>query len=192
MTTTPERIGNKAPDWGINYGINELWTEVAPGLFVGGTADDDTVDVARDRIGFGRRFDIADAEITREEFDAVVTMYAFARPVDWGVEELRWGIYDGHQSLPLEEMQETVAWAHRRWKQGKRVLVRCQAGLNRSSLIAALVLVRDGMTPHDAIMKIRRTRSEQALFNTAFTRFIISTPVEAWREGVTPVQGVTS
>ena len=182
MTATPERIGNKAPDWGIHYGIRELWTEVAPGLFVGGTADDDHMGIARECSTLGRGLSIGDAEIGPEDFDAVVTMYAWARPVDWGVEELRWGIMDGHQDLPIEEMQETVAWAHRRWKKGKRVLIRCQAGLNRSSLIAALVLVRDGMTPHDAILKIRRTRSEQALFNTAFTRFIVATSVETWRE----------
>lgn len=175
------RIGNKAPDWGRNYGIRELWTQVAPGLFVGGTHDNDTIDVPR-AAARGRGLNVLeDAEIGPEQFDAVVTMYAWARPVDWGVEELRWGIMDGHQALPLEEMQETVAWAHRRWAAGKRVLIRCQAGLNRSSLIAALVLVRDGMTPPEAIDKIRRTRSPQALFNTAFTRFIIATPVETWR-----------
>lgn len=179
----PVRIGNKAPDWGRNYGLRELWTEVAPGLFVGGTADADHVGRGHNHYEVGHSFHILeDAEIGPDEFDAVVTMYAWARPVDWGVEELRWGIYDGEQDLPIEEMQETVAWAHRRWKKGKRVLIRCQAGLNRSSLIAGLVLVRAGMTPHDAIMKIRRTRSEQALFNTAFTRFMIATPVETWRQ----------
>lgn len=182
--TTMERIGNKAPDWGRACGIKELWTEVAPGLFVGGTHDNDTVDVPRaaTRRTRGVGFEIEDAEITLEEFDAVVTMYAWARPVDWGVEELRWGIYDSEvHGIDVDAMRETVVWAHRRWAAGKRVLVRCQAGLNRSSLVAALVLVRGGLEPLEAIDKIRRTRSSECLFNRAFTRFIVGTPVETWR-----------
>lgn len=181
--SAPARNGNKAPDWGRNYGIRELWSEVAPGLYVGGTADADTVDVPRDAIRKMHAFDIIDsAEITPKEFDAVVTMYAWARPVDWGVEELRWGIMDSPTAgVDLEALRETVVWAHRRWRAGKKVLVRCQAGLNRSSLVAALVLVRDGMNGSDAIDKIRRGRSESCLFNAKFANLVRSADLGFWR-----------
>lgn len=174
MTTMTEDK-NLAPDWGHAYGIKELWTEVAPGLSVGGTDDGDVLGMAvlwETNEGRPVRPTHGSAFITLDDFDAVVTMYAFARPVDWHVEELRWGIMDGPGDIDAETLAETVAWAHRRWKNGKRVLVRCQAGLNRSSLIAALVMIKDGMEPQDAIDKIRRTRARRALFNKDFVRFI--------------------
>jgi protein tyrosine/serine phosphatase len=168
------RVGNKAPDWGHEYGLTELWTEVVSGLWVGGTADQDTVENGRGRVAPYRFFDLEDGEITTKQFDAVVTMYAWAQPVDWGVEELRWGIMDGDQPVDRAKLQETVDWAHRRWDAGNRVLIRCQAGLNRSSLVTALVLVKAGWTPDDAIKQIRFTRSPQALFNKAFVKLIKS------------------
>jgi len=183
----PVRNGNKAPDWGINYGIRELWSEVAPGLFVGGTSDSDHVGRGRKFEDTGRGFFeiLEDAEIGPDDFDAVVTMYAWARPVDWGVEELRWGIMDSDQAgIDLESLRETVVWAHRRWKAGKRVLVRCQAGLNRSSLVAGLVLVREGMEGHEAITTIRRRRARRALFNEKFERIVNGGLIanEYWRD----------
>jgi hypothetical protein len=168
------RNGNKAPDWGHNYGIRELWSEIAPGLFVGGTADSDHVGLGRDFTERKAYFNIHErAEITTRDFDAVVTMYAWARPVDWGVEELRWGIMDSEQDgVDMDGVLETAEWAFRRWQAGKRVLIRCQAGLNRSSFIAAFVLMRSGLSASEAIDKIRRTRSTQALFNQKFERII--------------------
>lgn len=163
---------NVAPDWGHNYGIRELWSEVAPGLFVGGTADDDVIGQAVNWDRSANKPANADPVITLDEFDAVVTMYAYARPVDWHVEELRWGIMDGPGAIDKETLNETVDWAWRRWRQNKRVLIRCQAGLNRSSLIAALVLVKNGMLPQQAIDTIRRNRAARALFNDEFVRVI--------------------
>jgi hypothetical protein len=171
-----ERIGNRAPDWGVNYGLEDLWSEITPGLWVGGTHDDDAVDVARRSHRSGNFYDILDdAEIGPDQFDAVVTLYAWARPVDWGVEELRWGFGDGRiSSVDPGPMVETVAWAFKRWRAGKRVLIRCQAGLNRSSLIAALVLMRAGYTPVEAIGLIRKGRSSRCLFNASFVAFLRS------------------
>jgi hypothetical protein len=176
-----------APDWGLRHGVTHLWNEILPGLFVGGTDDADVLGDAvlwETRRGRPVRPDYADPFITKDDFDAVVTLYAFARPVDWFVEELRWGIMDDRENaigFDPETMRETVAWAHRRWKNGGRVLARCQAGLNRSSLVAALVLVRDGMEPQQAVDVIRHNRSGQCLFNKEFYRFVCDTPVEFWR-----------
>jgi hypothetical protein len=196
-TTTKETTMTEsplAPDWGHRHGVTHLWNEIVPGLSVGGTSDEDHVGLGRpfvdeerrDRLSgrMYRHFYIDEADITLEQFDAVVTLYAWARPVGWGVEELRWGIMDDREhavGFDPQTMQETVRWTHRRWSQGKRVLVRCQAGLNRSSLVAALVLVRDGMEPQDAVDKVRRMRTGQALFNKQFYEFIVDTDPEFWR-----------
>jgi hypothetical protein len=176
---TTERIGNKAPDWGIDYGITDLWSEVTAGLWVGGTHDDDTVHIARAGQITRYAIDVEPAEIGPSQFDAVVTLYAWARPVDWGVEELRWGFMDGRMSsVDTAALAEVVAWGFRRWRAGKRILFRCQAGLNRSSLVAALVLMRAGHTADEAILLIRSGRSDQCLFNTSFVAFLQSSEAE--------------
>lgn len=165
-----ERKNPAAPYWGADYGLSHLWNEIAPGLWVGGTDDSDVVSVPREgRLTMSYGMIVTDdADITPAEFDAVVTMYAWARPVDWGVEELRWGIMDSSEPIKQDELIDTIEWAWKRWKAGKRVLCRCQAGLNRSSLIAAGVLVRDGMDADEAILTVRNGRSRKCLFNTSF------------------------
>lgn len=58
-------------------------------------------------------------------------------------------------------------------RNGKRVLVRCQAGLNRSSLIVGLVLMREyGLSADEAIVWIRENRSPYALFNESFVAYL--------------------
>lgn len=184
------KTGNTAPDWGASYGVKELWTELLDGLWVGGTADEDTVLNARE--GWESMFSgmhvSEEAEITTEEFQSVVTLYAWARPVDWLVEEYRWGIYDGGEGPPIEDIRDVVVWAHKRWKSGKKTLLRCQAGLSRSTFITALVLVRDGYSVEDAVELIRSKRSRKCLNvngsseRGAFTRILNDTPVEYWRD----------
>lgn len=188
MTETM-KLGNTAPDWGKSYGINELWTEIKPGLWVGGTHDDDHVGAARASINSWSGFMISDeAEIGPDDFDAVVTLYAWARPVDWLVEELRWGIFDGGEAPDLDTIRDAVVWAHKRWKHDKKVLLRCQAGLSRSTFLTALVLIRDGMDRDEAIELIRSQRSRKCLnvngssAKGAFTKILMETPEEYWRD----------
>jgi protein-tyrosine phosphatase len=71
--------------------------------------------------------------------------------------------------------------AHADWKDGKRVLIRCQAGWNRSGLLMALVLIRDGHTASEAIDLIREKRSRHALSNFTFANWLLETNVEFWR-----------
>jgi protein-tyrosine phosphatase len=56
------------------------------------------------------------------------------------------------------------------------VLVHCQAGLNRSSLVAARVLMLDGMSADEAIRLIREKRSAACLCNEAFEDWLRSQP----------------
>ena len=51
---------------------------------------------------------------------------------------------------------------------GRRVLVRCQAGYNRSGLVVALALMRLGFTGQDAVARVRIARGPYALSNPHF------------------------
>ena len=140
----------------------ELWSEILPGLYQGGTEFGDEVHVAR-----------GIPTITRDHFDTVVTLYASAQPVDWYVKEIRLGFFD-HSEVDLDEhdLANAVRTAYRDWSRGKRVLIRCQAGWNRSGLITALVLLLEGYSPDEAIDLIRQRRSPHALCNSYFERWI--------------------
>ena len=52
-------------------------------------------------------------------------------------------------------------------------LVHCQAGLNRSGLVAGLALVLDGRTPREAIDLLRESRSPAVLCNKTFEQFLL-------------------
>jgi hypothetical protein len=163
--------------WHIEY---PSWRadEILPGLFMGGTHDDRTV---ADPMPLGNLGG-------RREYDAVVTLYAWAQPVDWEVEELRYGFGDGAlHGEDLTRVLRAAAWAHERWHAGDRVMIRCQAGLNRSGLVTALVLVMDGWDPAEAILHIRAQRSPHALFNNHFVRWLVAEAAGAVASMRTPV-----
>jgi protein-tyrosine phosphatase len=147
-----------------------LWSQVLPGLWQGGTDD---IDVQKQ---------LKTPMITTEQFDTVITMYAYANPVDWFVKEFRYGVWDSDiNKMNTEELLDLVRIAHSDWKRGKKVLIRCQAGWNRSGLITALVLIRDGMDARKAIDLIRSTRSDQALCNKSFEKFLIEQDPKVWQ-----------
>lgn len=53
-------------------------------------------------------------------------------------------------------------------------LVHCQAGLNRSGLICALVLMRQGRTAAEAIRLLREKRSPAVLCNREFEKWLLA------------------
>jgi protein-tyrosine phosphatase len=57
-------------------------------------------------------------------------------------------------------------------ERGESVLASCGAGLNRSGLVSALVLVRLGMKPGEAIETVREKRSPYALTNRVFQKIV--------------------
>lgn len=135
-----------------------LFSEILPGLFQGGTED--------------RGGCAAEAGVPIQ-FDAVVTLFAWAAPCDWGVEELRYGFPDATPDLvDMSRLVGAARWAYERWQSGGRVLIRCQAGLNRSGLVTALVLMLAGSTAGDAIALIRAQRSQAALINASFVGWL--------------------
>jgi len=137
----------------------ELYSEILPGLFMGGTAEKDVVDVAKPLRNLN--------EV--QEFDSVVTCYSWAQPMSWYVHENRFGFADGPiDDKTFAKVDELATWLHREWKSGKRCLSRCQAGLNRSGAIMALVLIKEGYSTSESIELIRTKRSPYALNNPHF------------------------
>jgi protein-tyrosine phosphatase len=55
---------------------------------------------------------------------------------------------------------------------GEKVLVRCQAGLNRASLIAGLAMVGLGYSGADAVQLLRTRRSPWVLCNQEYATFL--------------------
>ena len=143
----------------------QLYSMIAPNLFQGGTDDLDVIHLAQ--TNSRPRVDLP--------FDAIVTMYAWARPADWKVQEFRYGVPDASiTDIDLDRLRQAVDFGYDRWKQGDRVLVRCQAGLNRSGLVLALILIKDGLKPAEAIARIRDNRGEDALFNRDFHNWLLT------------------
>ena len=143
-----------------------LWSEILPGLWLGGTDDDDTIETGVDT--YKPRM------ITKDDFDTVVTLYSWAQPVDWLVEEVRYGFYDseiGH--IDFSAVERAADFAYQAWKSGKRVLIRCQAGINRSSLVMAHVLMKDKYTAREAIDLMREKRSKAVLLNRHFVDYLV-------------------
>lgn len=161
IQTPPPRITKGEA---VSYQPTSLYSEILENLFMGGTDDDDVIHLAARRRPAGYL-----------PFESIVTMYAVARPADWSVQEFRYGIPDASiGEIDLARLKEAVEFGFRRWKAGDRVLVRCQAGLNRSGLVTALILMKAGHDAESAIAKIRKERAEVALFNGEYVRWLVS------------------
>jgi hypothetical protein len=116
------------------------------------------------------------ANIPPGSFDYVLTMDAGVHrgwPVPDGTVGFLWDIPDA--AVPNVKVLRQWATTVRDLAliANRRVLVRCQAGLNRSGLVVATVLVLHGMDPQEAIDTIRRRRSPYALCNERFAAWII-------------------
>jgi len=149
----------------MSYQPTSLYSEIAPNLFMGGTADEDVIHQA---VAYNKaRTDLP--------FDAIITMYAWANPADWRVQEFRYGIYDSAiADIDLDRLKQAVEFGYNRWLSGDRVLVRCQAGLNRSGLVTALIMMSTGLDAETAIEQIRKNRADVALFNNDYVEWLMS------------------
>lgn len=131
------------------------WNEVVPGLFQGGH---DVRSQSRTACVVADEFDLVVSMTTREGYGpAEGVEHHVARMADAGV--------DGAVAARVDELASVVAEA---LAGGRRVLVRCSGGLNRSGLVVASTLVRLGHAPDDAIALVRRARGPWALTNPAF------------------------
>jgi hypothetical protein len=145
---------------------DDPWNEVVPGLFMGGH------DV---------RSQSARACVVTDEFDLVVSLtsregYGPPPDVEHVVARLADAVLDPPSAARVAELGDRVAAAV---TEGKRVLVRCSGGLNRSGVVAAEALVRVGMTPEEAILAVRKARGPWALTNPAFVAHLHRTHAPA-------------
>ncbi|MFC6044253.1 protein-tyrosine phosphatase family protein [Nocardioides hankookensis] len=135
------------------------WNEVVPGLFQGGH------DVLSQS---------GSACVVGDEFDLVVSLatrpgYGPSEGVEHVVLRLADAAIDPATGARVDEVAAQVADAVR---DGRRVLVRCSGGLNRSGLVVASALVRLGSTPDAAIDAVRAARGPWALTNPGFVAYL--------------------
>jgi protein-tyrosine phosphatase len=75
---------------------------------------------------------------------------------------------------PLDLLHRIADLVHENSKTGT-VLVHCTAGLNRSAMIVALVLVKHhGWTARQAVVHLRNTRGNAVLHNTVFHDWLMT------------------
>jgi hypothetical protein len=112
-----------------------------------------------------------------EELQSGSTAFSLLRPITG---ERRFRIIDaGFDDSPDHGLTPHEAWIAenaasrvvRELAAGRKVLVTCMAGRNRSGLVSALVLKRMGWTARDAIRAVRDAR-ENALTNESFVRYL--------------------
>lgn len=129
--------------------------QVAPNLFQGG---------------------LNSASVPGPGFDVIVNVSAHSvRPR--GIEKtgalyIEWGIFDSSAMPDPTMLHPLVDLIAELLFQGKRVLVHCQAGLNRSGLVCALTMRARGVPADDAIDSIRKHRCEFGLCNADFERYV--------------------
>lgn len=148
------QITDIAPTW-----PDTTPTEILPGLCQGGTSESSHLDMPAK----------AEHHWGGCPFDLIITLYADAQPAPWGVEEIRFGFPDAALNpADLARLKRIATYASERWRAGARVLVRCQAGVNRSGLVVGLILARSGWDPETAIDQMRAARSPWVLSNEHF------------------------
>lgn len=112
-------------------------------------------------------------DIDVPRFDKILNLYKWGDyVVPSGTERITVTLYDGYDVDPtqIDSLVKIVT----DWIDGDfEVLVHCQAGLNRSSLVVARVLMDYyGMTADEAIDFIREKRSPMCLCNDNFRRYL--------------------
>lgn len=77
-----------------------------------------------------------------------------------------------------EKIRSAVDEIVSRWRRGQKVLVRCQAGYNRSGMLMCLTLMQMGLTAEDAIKTVRKRRGQHVLINRVFEGYVREREVE--------------
>lgn len=107
-----------------------------------------------------------------EEFQFVVCLYPWEPyKTHEHTTHLIVRLYDSHD-IPDEKHLKAIADYVNAVSRIGKTLVHCQAGLNRSALIAGLALIRSGMHPDDAIRLLREKRCDAVLCNEHFERWL--------------------
>lgn len=81
-------------------------------------------------------------------------------------------LFDSHDGVDEERVRLLAEYVNLCRAKGP-TLVHCQAGLNRSALVAGTALVLGGMEPAEAIKLLREKRCDAVLCNEAFERWLL-------------------
>ena len=138
---------------------DDPWNEVVPGLFMGGH------DV---------RSQSPSACVVTDEFDLVVSLtaregYGPSPGVEHVVARLADAVLDAPNAARVRELGVLVAAAV---GEGRRVLVRCSGGLNRSGVVIGEALVQLGHPRAEAVRLVRAARGPWALTNPGFVAYL--------------------
>ncbi|QKW23704.1 dual specificity protein phosphatase family protein [Kitasatospora sp. NA04385] len=137
------------------------WDEIAPGLWMGGHH---WVDPAGQRrpVVVGAEFELVVSLFTAEGHGPAPGVPHRSVPVPDGP-------LDAEQLAAVQAAARAVAEAVR---SGRRVLVRCRSGYNRSGLVVAQALVELGLGTAEAVRLVRARRSPWALHNELFVEYL--------------------
>lgn len=108
-------------------------------------------------------------------FDRIVSLYKWER-YDYDSDECElyeYTMYDAPGEVDTETVNKAADKALETIAIGGDVLVHCQAGINRSNLVAATVLIKMGYAPSEAVALLREKRSHLVLANKSFERHLL-------------------
>lgn len=107
-----------------------------------------------------------------DDFRYVVSVYPWEKyEIGPGTERFETELYDS-STIPDADRLYALARRVNRYRAEGKTLVHCQAGLNRSALVAGLALVLAGRTGAEAIALMREKRSEAVLCNSTFENWL--------------------
>lgn len=107
-----------------------------------------------------------------EDFDYVLSLYPWGKYIlGPNTERTEITMYDSLDQA-ADQAQELAASVVDWLRVGAKVLIHCQAGLNRSGLITAVTLVKLGYSPSDAIDMLRKMRCSEVLCNRSFEDYV--------------------
>lgn len=111
-------------------------------------------------------------DLTPEGFDQIISLYPWEKYIAGEHTEIvEIKAYDSPDQDPAV-FAGAALMAASLVSQGKKVLVHCQAGLNRSGVVTALALINLGYTADAAIALMREKRSPLVLCNEAFENWV--------------------
>lgn len=103
-----------------------------------------------------------------DTFETVVSLYPWEKyDLAPGTTRLEVKMYDAQEGVLFDDLVRASDAVLEGLKKGP-TLVHCQAGLNRSGLVASFTLMRLGRTAQEAIDLLRHTRSTFVLCNEVF------------------------
>jgi hypothetical protein len=143
-----------------------LFSQITEELWVGGTP--------AENLECLWHWDDDKDEIIEPRFDAILCLYPWEPYLEpEGVVKIEIKMYDDLQQAfgQVDDFADQLAaWIE---DGAEAVLVHCQAGLNRSNLVAARYLIKHkNMTPDEAISLLRSKRHKEVLCNSHFEEWI--------------------